>query len=365
MKDLFGEAFGAIIVLLHGGSLVLLGYRLQVLQVIVETRLLVHDRRGTTYLGHCLHLHFGWRLLRVHVDSKIVRLGHLKDLNVLNCFTITVGCFRRRASAPVAPGTDAVPFLLFGGKGIVCWFNRWVAIELGKRIIDECLLNHRLHSSSLLLLLDLSMQCYFFADLGKFVSLALFLLDEAYHAFSTFLEALLLFFLGIFLFIFRVLELGVVSLVLLVRGLITVGPILAIVRNSLLSQIVVAQILHGPIHRRTIVVFLIRLIVLFVGALSTARTPAVGFLEKSFNGCFANFENREAPVTLVRMLRDDWHVELRYLFAELARSVVRYEFVFSKLDGILLRHALLLVASKETCWSWFVKHVVASLLKDF
>ena len=136
MKDLFGKAVRLVVVLLLHGSLVLLGNGLQVLHVVVETWLLVHDRRGATYLGHSLHLDLVRRLLRVHVHSEIVRFWHLKDLNVLNSLTVTVGYFSWGASASVAARTDALAFLLLCWKGIVGGFNRWVAIELGKGIID-------------------------------------------------------------------------------------------------------------------------------------------------------------------------------------------------------------------------------------
>ena len=65
------------------------------------------------------------------------------------------------------------------------------------------------------------------------------------------------------------------------------------------------------------------------------------------------------------MLRNDWHVELRYLLAKLARSIVWNELVLSKFRRILLCDALLLVATNETWWPRFVKHVVTSLLKNF
>ena len=175
MKDLFGKAVRLFIVLLLHGSLVLLGNGLQVLHVVVETRLLVHDWRGATYLGHCLHLDLVRRLLRVHVHSEVVRFRHLQDLNVLNCLTVTVGYFSWGATASVAARTDAVAFLLFRWKGIVIGFNCRVAIELGKGIINECLLNHCLHSSSLLLLLNLCMQGDFLAYLWQFVRLSIFL----------------------------------------------------------------------------------------------------------------------------------------------------------------------------------------------
>ena len=113
------------------------------------------------------------------------------------------------------------------------------------------------------------MQGDFLAYLWEFVRLSIFLLDKAYHAFSTLLQTLLLFLLGIFLFFFCVLKLRVIALFLLVGGLVTVGPIFAIWRDPLLSQVIVAQILNGSHRRRTIVVFLIRLTVLFVGALRT------------------------------------------------------------------------------------------------
>ena len=365
MKDLFGKAVRLVVVLLLHGSLVLLGNSLQVLHVVVETGLLVYYRRGVTYLRHCLHLDLVRRLLRVHVHSEIVLFGHLKDLNVLNCFTVTVVYFSWGATASVAARTDAVAFLLFRWKGIVIGFNRRVAIELSKGIIDKCLLNHCLHSSSLLLLLNLSMQGDFLAYLWKFVGLSIFLLDKAYHAFSTLLQTLLLFLFGIFLFFFCVLKLWVIALFLLVGGLITVGTIFAIWRDPLLSQVIVAQILNGSHRRRTIVIFLICLTVLFVGALRTTWASTVGFLEKSFYGCFADFENWKSPVALVSMLRNDWHVELRYLFAKLARSIIWNELVFSKFRSILLCHALLLVATNETWWPRFVKHVMTSLLKNF
>ena len=64
------------------------------------------------------------------------------------------------------------------------------------------------------------------------------------------------------------------------------------------------------------------------------------------------------------MLRDDWHVKLRYLFAKLARSIVWNQLVLSKLGSILLCHALLLVATNETGWPRFVKHVMTSLLEN-
>lgn len=207
MKDLFGKAVRLVVVLLLHGSLVLLGNGLQVLHVVVETWLLVYYRRGATYLGHCLHLDLVRRLLRVHVHSEIVRFGHIKDLNVLNCLTVTIDYFSWGATASVAARTDAFAYLLFRWKGIVIGFNRRVAIELSKGIIDKCLLNHCLYSSSLLLLLNLSMQGDFLAYFWKFVGLSIFLLDKAYHAFSTLLQTLLLFLLGIFLFFFCLLKL--------------------------------------------------------------------------------------------------------------------------------------------------------------
>ena len=122
-----------VVLLLHQRFLVV-RYRLQVVQVLVQAGLFLHDRRLVACLRHCLHLDFRWRLGCVHVDPEVVFIGQSKDLHVVSNFAGTAKRFFGRAPTSVTLRTHTVAVAPFW-KRIVLRFNRRVTVEMGQRVV--------------------------------------------------------------------------------------------------------------------------------------------------------------------------------------------------------------------------------------